>query len=142
MSKLVEIGNKRQIIAFDSQSDESNANESEKRLPVIFLHGFPDNLFNFRHVAPILVKAGHRCILPSCAGYDFVNKSTKIDGSLGIKSVANAYCIAIDTLLGNKEIKSSKSIGHFYHLVGHDWELYMLLIWLLKFMHNKLCHCH
>ena len=35
--------------------------------------------------------------------------------------MANDYCIAIDTLLGNEEIKSSKWIGRFYHLVGHDW---------------------
>ena len=45
-------------------------------------------MFNFWHVPPILVKAGHPCILPSCPGYDFVNKSTRIDGSLDIKSVA------------------------------------------------------
>jgi len=114
--KLISIGKNRQVISFDSHLPDSKTKASTKS-PVIFLHGFPDNVFSFRLVAPILVKSGSRCILLSCPGYDYLSKSAKVDGSLGVEAVAKDYTIAIDNILGSTDSESKP----MYHLVGHDW---------------------
>jgi pimeloyl-ACP methyl ester carboxylesterase len=38
-------------------------------VPIIFLHGFPDDIRAFDGVAPPLVKAGHRVLVPYLRGY-------------------------------------------------------------------------
>ena len=127
-ARLIDIGKGRKIVAFDSHPQESSAlyvpaedsadNCSKKLLPVVFLHGFPDNVFSFRLVVPILVASGRRCILLSSPGYDQASiSSSGPDGRLDVPTVAKDYSIAIESIL---DLISSPSRPS-YHLVGHDW---------------------
>ena len=42
---------------------------SAQGFPIILLHGFPDDARAFDGVAPLLVKAGHRVLVPYLRGY-------------------------------------------------------------------------
>src|SRR5262249_3833726 len=77
--------------------------------PVILLHGFPQNSYEWRSPLRALGHAGYRAIAPDQRGYSPGARPSGVDG-YRIPAIA-ADVTAIADALG---------IGKF-HLVGHDW---------------------
>lgn len=85
--------------------------------PVIFLHGFPELAFSWRHQIPALANAGFRALAPDLRGY----------GQTGGPDEVEAYRVAelIDDVLGLMDALEFEKAT----LVGHDWGA--LLMWHL-----------
>lgn len=85
--------------------------------PVIFLHGFPELAFSWRHQIPALAGAGYRAIAPDLRGY----------GQTGGPEDVEAYRVAelINDVLGLMDALEYETAT----LVGHDWGA--LLMWHL-----------
>ena len=45
--------------------------------PILLLHGEPSWGYLYRHMVPILVAAGHRCIVPDLVGFGRSDKPTR-----------------------------------------------------------------
>lgn len=82
---------------------------------VVFLHGFPELAFSWRHQLPALAAAGYRAIAPDQRGY----------GRSDVPPMVRDYCIEeliadIHGLLDALELESAT-------FVGHDWGA--LVLW-------------
>ena len=89
--------------------DSHGVGSRSKRVPVVMLHGFPDNALSFYAVAPLLVARGHRVILPSLPGYD----ATSVSEDVADKSMER-LAQDITVALGKLELGEGG-----FHLVGH-----------------------
>lgn len=75
---------------------------------VLCLHGFPDNLYSFRHQLPALAKAGYRAVSVALRGYE--PQSQPEDGDYATGALATDIVAWLDDMGVRKA-----------HLVGHDW---------------------
>jgi len=86
--------------------------EGPRKGPVIFLlHGWPDDIRAWGHVAPILNAAGFRTIIPYLRGFGptrFLAKNTIRDG--------RGIALAQDTI----DLADALGVTSFY-AAGHDW---------------------
>ena len=56
--------------------------------PVLLLHGEPSWSYLYRHMIPVLVEAGHRCIVPDLVGFGRSDKPTEKDDYTYARHVA------------------------------------------------------
>lgn len=88
--------------------------------PVIFLHGFPELAFSWRHQLPALAAAGFRAIAPDQRGYGLTDCPTRVGD----------YCIQelikdVHGLLDALDLERAT-------FVGHDWGA--LLLWQMSLL--------
>ena len=89
--------------------------EQGKGRPVVFLHGFPELAFSWRHQLPALAAAGFRAIAPDQRGYG------RSDVPDGVENYGIDMLIAdVHGLLDALELETAI-------LAGHDWG--SLLLW-------------
>lgn len=95
--------------------------EEGEGAPVIFLHGFPELAFSWRHQLPALAEAGFRAIAPDLRGY----------GQTGGPDAVEDYRLTelVGDVLGLMDALELETAT----LVGHDWGA--LLMWHLA-MHS------
>ena len=79
--------------------------------PVILLHGWPYDIYSFAEVAPLLVKAGHRVIIPYLRGYG----STVFRSADTMRNGQQA-ALAFDVIALMDALKIRRAI-----LAGFDW---------------------
>ncbi len=77
--------------------------------PVIFLHGFPEFWYGWRHQIPALAEAGYFVIVPDQRGYGLSDKPARV----------NAYLLQelVQDILGLLDHYGFEQAN----LVGHDW---------------------
>ncbi len=75
---------------------------------VLLLHGFPDNVYTWRHQLPALAQAGYRGVAVHLRGYD--PGSQPGDGDYSLDTLAKDPAALLDALGIERA-----------HLVGHDW---------------------
>jgi pimeloyl-ACP methyl ester carboxylesterase len=79
--------------------------------PVILLHGFPDDVHAYDEVAPLLVKAGHRALVPYLRGY----------GPTRFRD-AKAPRMAEQAAIGQDVIDFADALGlRQFAVAGYDW---------------------
>jgi pimeloyl-ACP methyl ester carboxylesterase len=88
--------------------------------PVIFLHGFPELAYSWRHQLPALAAAGYRAIAPDQRGYGNTDVPPKVE-DYGIDNLIGD----IHGLLDSLEIETAT-------LVGHDWGA--LVLWTMAML--------
>jgi pimeloyl-ACP methyl ester carboxylesterase len=76
---------------------------------VVFLHGFPESWYSWRHQLPALAKAGYRAVAPDLRGYGKSDKPAAVE-DYDIRHLA-ADAVGVLDALGEKTAV----------LVGHDW---------------------
>lgn len=76
---------------------------------VVFLHGFPEFWYSWRHQLEALAKAGYWCVAPDLRGY---NDSDKPEG-------VESY--ALEKLVGDVAGLIGALGREKAHVVGHDW---------------------
>jgi epoxide hydrolase 4 len=77
--------------------------------PLIFLHGFPEFWFAWRHQIDHFVSSGYRVILPDQRGYNLSDKPAGV-GSYSIDLLAKDVVGVLDSLADSRAF-----------VVGHDW---------------------
>src|SRR4030095_14689564 len=77
--------------------------------PLIFLHGFPEFWFAWRHQIDHFVSSGYRVIIPDQRGYNLSDKPSGI-ASYSIDLLARDVVALLDTVTDSKAF-----------VVGHDW---------------------
>ena len=82
---------------------------------VLFLHGFPQSKYAWRHELPDLAKAGFRAAAPNQRGYSPGARPALLADYETDHLVEDVFAIA-DALMN---IGAGKDAG--FHLVGHDW---------------------
>jgi len=92
-------------------------------VPVILLHGFPENWRCWIHQIPALVEAGFRVIVPDQRGYNLSDKPQGIK-SYRVDELVKDILGLIDTLEYQK-----------VNLVGHDWGA--IVSWMLAYEHPE-----
>jgi pimeloyl-ACP methyl ester carboxylesterase len=83
--------------------------ESGQGIPVVFLHGFPDFSYSWRHQFPALSSAGFRCIAPDLRGYHESDKPPRVQDYAIPELVRDVVGLIDQTAPGGA------------HLIGHDW---------------------
>ena len=77
--------------------------------PVVFVHGFPETKYSWRHQLPALAANGYRAVALDCRGYGGSSKPADID-AYGIEAL-------VGDLVGLcEELDIERPV-----LVGHDW---------------------
>jgi epoxide hydrolase A/B len=76
---------------------------------VLFLHGFPESWYSWRHQLPALAKAGYHAVAPDLRGYGKSDKPPAVE-DYDIRHLA-ADAVGVLDALGEKTAV----------LVGHDW---------------------
>ena len=79
--------------------------------PVILLHGWPYDIHSFAEVAPLLVKAGHRVIIPYLRGY-----GSTVFRSTGTMRNGQQAALAADVIALMDGLRIPRAI-----LAGFDW---------------------
>jgi pimeloyl-ACP methyl ester carboxylesterase len=92
--------------------------------PVLFLHGFPEFWYSWRHQLTALAAAGYQAIAPDLRGY---NRSEKPEGISGYRTRE----LVADVVGLIKHIGSSPLV-----LVGHDWG--GIVAWRVAALHPEL----
>ncbi len=77
--------------------------------PLVFLHGFPEFWFAWRHQIDHFVSSGYRVIIPDQRGYNLSDKPAGI-ASYSIDLLAKDVVGVLDTVTDSKAF-----------VVGHDW---------------------
>ena len=77
--------------------------------PLVFLHGFPEFWFSWRHQIDHFVSSGYRLIIPDQRGYNLSDKPAGI-ASYSIDMLAKDVVGVLDTVTDSKAF-----------VVGHDW---------------------
>jgi len=77
--------------------------------PLVFLHGFPEFWFGWRHQIDHFVSSGYRVIIPDQRGYNLSDKPAGI-ASYSIELLAKDVVDVLDTVTDSKAF-----------IVGHDW---------------------
>jgi epoxide hydrolase 4 len=90
-------------------------------VPVILLHGFPENWRGWIHQIPALAEAGFRVIVPDQRGYNLSDKPRGIK-SYRVDELVKDILGLIDRLEYQK-----------VNLVGHDWGA--MVAWTLAYQH-------
>jgi len=102
--KLKYVQTSRLEIAYEEKGDRKN-------LPIILVHGFPDDVRTWDAVVSALVEAGYRTLTPYLRGFGrsrFLHEETPRSGQL--------------TALGQDVIDFANALGiGKFILVGHDW---------------------
>ena len=80
-----------------------------KGKPLVFLHGFPEFWFGWRHQIDHFVSSGYRVIIPDQRGYNLSEKPAGI-ASYSIDLLAKDVVSVLDTVTDSKAF-----------VVGHDW---------------------
>ena len=88
--------------------------------PLIFLHGFPELAYSWRHQLPALAAAGYRAIAPDQRGYGNTDAPPSV-GDYGIDSLIGDIHGLLDAL----DIESAT-------FVGHDWGA--LTVWYMAML--------
>jgi pimeloyl-ACP methyl ester carboxylesterase len=83
--------------------------------PVLFIHGFPELAYSWRHQLPAIAAAGYRAIAPDMRGYGGTDKPQGVEQYSIQKLIGD-----LEGLLDALEIERA-------HVVGHDWGA--LLTW-------------
>ena len=81
----------------------------ESGKPLVFLHGFPEFWFAWRHQIDHFVASGYRVIIPDQRGYNLSDKPAGI-ASYSIDLLAKDVVGVLDTVTDSKAF-----------VVGHDW---------------------
>ena len=76
---------------------------------VLFLHGFPELWYSWRHQIPALSSKGYRCVAPDLRGYGDTDVPASISSYTGFHIVGDL--VALIDSLGVDQV----------FLVGHDW---------------------
>jgi epoxide hydrolase 4 len=92
-------------------------------LPVIFLHGFPDFSYSWRHQFATLSQLGFRCIAPDLRGYNKTDKPPRVADYRIAELVADVADFIRITTEGS------------VFLVGHDWG--GIIAWRLAMDHPE-----
>jgi pimeloyl-ACP methyl ester carboxylesterase len=79
--------------------------------PVILLHGWPYDIHSFAEVAPLLVKAGHRVVIPYLRGY-----GSTVFRSAGTMRNGQQAALAADVIALMDGLRIPRAI-----LAGFDW---------------------
>jgi pimeloyl-ACP methyl ester carboxylesterase len=88
--------------------------------PVIFVHGFPELAFSWRHQLPALADAGYRAIAPDMRGYGGTDKPK------------NTLDYTIQRLIGDLQgLTTALNIDKAI-FVGHDWGA--MLVWQMALL--------
>jgi pimeloyl-ACP methyl ester carboxylesterase len=90
---------------------------------VVFLHGFPEFWYSWRHQLPALVEAGYRVVAPDMRGY---NKSESP------RAVSEYH---VDKLTGDVVALIEHLGEERAHVVGHDWGA--IVAWLTAMWHPE-----
>lgn len=77
--------------------------------PVIFLHGFPESWYSWRHQLPAIAKAGYQAIAPDLRGYGESDKPENVEDYQ--ISALTADIVGLLDAMGEEQAV----------LVGHDW---------------------
>jgi len=92
--------------------------------PILFLHGFPEFWYAWRHQIPALAAAGFRAFAPDLRGYNLTERPTRV--------VAYRPKILIADIAAFIE----EVIREPVFLVGHDWG--GVLAWRCAALHSRL----
>src|SRR3954468_21773231 len=84
--------------------------------PVVFLHGFPEFWYSWRHQVAALSAAGFRAIAPDLRGYNTSDKPRRVSDYRASHLVADIAALI-------------RKVGGPAFVVGHDWG--GLLAWRL-----------
>jgi pimeloyl-ACP methyl ester carboxylesterase len=84
---------------------------SPQGFPIVLLHGFPDDVHAFDHVAPPLAKAGHRVLVPYLRGYGATRFRDASAPRMGEQAAIGQDLIDFADALGLKQIV----------VAGYDW---------------------
>jgi soluble epoxide hydrolase/lipid-phosphate phosphatase len=98
----------RRYFYFDVSPPES----TPTRATVLFLHGFPDTSYGWRHVLSSISLAGYRCIVPDLIGYGRSSKPNEL-AYYGAHSQALDLAGLMSHVMGSDSAK--------FAVVGHDW---------------------
>ncbi len=99
----------------DSNGIRMAVHEQGEGPAVVFVHGFPELAFSWRHQLPALAAAGFRAIAPDMRGYG------RTDAPVGVEAYGMTELIAdLMGLLDALEIERAT-------FVGHDWGA--LILW-------------
>ena len=90
---------------------------------VLFLHGFPDSSYLWRHQIPAFIEAGYRVIAPDLRGFGDSDKPEQVE-EYQLPKLANDVIDILDAL----------SIERV-HLIAHDWG--SVVGWLIAAMYPK-----
>ena len=91
--------------------------------PLIFLHGFPEFWFGWRHQIDHFVSSGYRVIIPDQRGYNLSEKPAGI-ASYSIDLLAKDVVRVLDAVTDSKAF-----------VVGHDWGA--AITWYLAARHSE-----
>lgn len=83
--------------------------EAGQGLPVIFLHGFPELWYSWRHQLPVIAAAGFHAVAPDQRGYGQTDAPPDIE-SYSMKELTADVIGLLDALDAEQGV-----------LVGHDW---------------------
>lgn len=89
--------------------------------PVVFVHGFPELAYSWRHQVPAIAAAGLRAIAYDLRGYGGSSKPQAI-GEYGLETVVDDLVGLLDAL----DIEAAS-------LVGHDWG--SIIVWTTAVLH-------
>ncbi len=92
-------------------------------IPVVLLHGFPEDWQSWKHQIPALAEAGCRVIIPDQRGYNLSDKPKEIK-NYRIDELVKDILGLIDAL-GYEKV----------NLVGHDWGA--VVAWMLAYQHPE-----
>ncbi len=92
-------------------------------IPILLLHGFPENWRGWIHQIPALVEAGFRVIVPDQRGYNLSDKPKGIK-NYRVDELVRDILGLIDSLEYEK-----------VNLVGHDWGA--VVAWTLAYQHPR-----
>jgi pimeloyl-ACP methyl ester carboxylesterase len=91
--------------------------------PLVFLHGFPEFWFGWRHQIDHFVSSGYRVIIPDQRGYNLSEKPAGI-ASYSIDLLARDVVCLLDAVTDSKAF-----------VVGHDWGA--LVTWYLAAQYSE-----
>ena len=77
--------------------------------PIIFVHGFPELAFSWRHQLPAMAAAGYRAIAPDMRGYGGTDKPPEVGDYTVQKLIGD-----LTGLMDKRELERAL-------IVGHDW---------------------
>jgi pimeloyl-ACP methyl ester carboxylesterase len=83
--------------------------ETGTGMPIVFLHGFPDFSYSWRHQFPAMRTAGFRCLAPDLRGYNETDKPPHVRN------------YDIDHLVQDVDAFIDNIVGKSAHVAGHDW---------------------
>jgi epoxide hydrolase 4 len=100
--------------------------EAGAGMPIVFLHGFPDFSYSWRHQFDFLPRFGFRCIAPDLRGYNETDKPPRVNDYRTTVLVEDVRAF-IDRIAGTGAI-----------LVGHDWG--GVIAWRAAMKYPELIH--